>query len=87
MAHLDFRHADYASLVGNFRHAETGVYFDYHHKPNWPIDGYPFGIVMCDGSTRTAKILKTVAYVAIDEDENGLPVFEKWPLKDHKQLA
>lgn len=31
--------------------------------------------------TRYARVLKTVAYVVVDEDENGEPVVEKWNIK------
>lgn len=33
--------------------------------------------------TRLAKVLKTVAYVVVDEDDLG-PVIEKWQIKQHK---
>lgn len=32
---------------------------------------------------RYARILKTVAYVATDEDEFG-PIWDKWPIKNHR---
>jgi hypothetical protein len=38
-----------------------------------------------DGESRYAKVLKTVIYVAVDEDENGQPVLEKWKLKRHEK--
>ena len=34
-----------------------------------------------DSGFRYGKVLKTVAYLAVDEDEFGNPVFEKWSLK------
>ena len=34
--------------------------------------------------SRYAKILKTVAYVVIDENADGSPVVEKWKLKKYK---
>ena len=30
-----------------------------------------------------AKVLKTVAYILLDEDEYGEPVIEKWKIKKH----
>jgi hypothetical protein len=30
--------------------------------------------------------LKTGAYVVVDEDEYGLPVVEKWNIKQHQQF-
>ena len=34
-----------------------------------------------DSGFRYGRVLKTVAYIALDEDEFGNPVFEKWSLK------
>lgn len=36
---------------------------------------------------RAAKILKTVAYVAVDEDELGNAVWEKWNYRWHEQYG
>ena len=33
---------------------------------------------------RYAKVLKTVAYVVVDEDEHGRPVVEKWDIRKHR---
>jgi hypothetical protein len=41
-------------------------------------------IFMSDGTYRYAAILKTVAYVVVDENEYGCPVIEKWQIKQHK---
>ena len=43
----------------------------YKHKL-WTQDGY-----------RYALIKKTVAYIVVDEDDAGLPVIEKWDIKQH----
>ena len=72
--------------IGCFTEKEVGNYFEYSNNddpfhwcedfPNkiWVGDvvgqGYRYGIVK-----------KTVAYIAVDEDEFGLPVLEKWQLK------
>lgn len=32
---------------------------------------------------RGAKVLKTVAYIAVDEGANGEPIWEKWNIKNH----
>ena len=34
-----------------------------------------------DSGFRYGRVLKTVAYLAYDEDENGNPIYEKWQLK------
>jgi len=35
---------------------------------------------------RYAVVMKTVAYIAVDEDEDG-PVVEKWYLKKNREYA
>jgi len=75
-----------ANPVGAFNEKEYGNPFEYSlnddpltwcedfpHKV-WVGDGYRYGIVK-----------KTVAYVAVDEDEFGLPVMEKWDILRHRQ--
>lgn len=36
---------------------------------------------------RFAKVLKTVAYVVVDEAADGSPVVEKWAIKSHREYA
>lgn len=74
-------------IIGYFTHKDTGAVFEYDKKPNWVVEGMPFGIYMSDGTKRTAIVKKTVAYVAVDEDEYGNPVIEKWALKRHVKYA
>jgi hypothetical protein len=69
-------------LLGSAFHAETGVLFEFAER-RWPDDDFAPGMFMqvyTVGGPRLAKVMKTVAYVVVDEDENG-PVIEKWPLK------
>jgi len=47
---------------------------EYPHKL-WTLDGY-----------RYARVLKTVAYIVVDEDEYGLPVVQKWKIKQHRKF-
>ena len=64
-----------------------GTHFEFSDRPDgdrqgmWP--GYPHRVFTIDGD-RAALVLKTVAYVITDENEDGSPVFEKWELKRHK---
>jgi hypothetical protein len=75
-------------LLGRFKHAETNVDFEYAVRP---VDGVDFAddgmhiVYVADGTYRYARVLKTVAWVAIDENADGTPVWERWPLKQHDQ--
>jgi hypothetical protein len=69
---------------GGFEHKETNVVFEYLNGPEYIWDaeqGATHSIFVRDGEIRGAKILKTVAHVIVDEDENGNAVWEKWPIK------
>ena len=80
-------------ISGTFTHKDTGAYFDYmsYTPPDssvWNCALMAEGInaevyVGPIGETRYAKVLKTVAYVVIDEDAEGKPVLERWPLARH----
>ena len=80
--------------IGVFVEKEHGNYFEYSHNEDhangfnedfkhkvW-VGGE--GIGGCKG-WRYATVMKTRAYVAVDEDEFGLPVIEKWYLKKNKE--
>jgi len=72
-------------VLGAFKLA-SGV-FEFSDRPEgdrngmWP--GYPQRIFTADGD-RAALVLKTVAYVIIDENDDGSPVFEKWEIKSYR---
>jgi hypothetical protein len=75
---------------GAFYHSETNKRFEYGPTDNpWfkehgathevEVRKNPDG----SGGTRGAIVKQTVAHVIIDEDDEGKPVWEKWPLKQH----
>jgi len=75
---------DWNDLRGEFRNLETRV--DFHYKDSsygeeagWA--DFPHEVfVGPDDQTRAARVLKTVAYVVTDEDDDG-PVVECWPIR------
>lgn len=52
----------------------------------WAVEnGFEFEIFFETTQTkRFANIKKTVAYVCVDEDENGKPILDKWLCKNRK---
>lgn len=80
-------------ILGSFAEKECGCYFEYAVRPDEGIDFAPdcphivyvtMPIPGVDHGFRYAKVLKTVAWIAVDEDENGDPVYEKWDIKQHR---
>lgn len=74
------------SVVGQFQHKETSKYFEFRQTVDRTVRGfehYPYEVFVGPNaeSTRFARILKTVAYIVVDEDALGNPVEEKWPIK------
>ena len=67
--------------IGEFQEKDFKQWFTISKTDNEfaKANGLDFEIDVLDG-VRYAKILKTVAYVAVDEDEVGKPVLEKWDL-------
>jgi hypothetical protein len=47
---------------------------------------FPHKLLTNDGF-RYARVLKTVAYIAVDEDAYGQPIVEKWDIYSHRQMA
>ena len=75
-------------LVKGFFKNANGAFFEYAApEPGefLPFPGYELK-VYCGPfeEWRYAKVLKTVAYVVVDEAADGAPVVEKWNLKTHK---
>jgi hypothetical protein len=70
---------DYRTVAGQFENEFAR--FEYRANTCTDINDFPHEVAMSDGSFRFAKVLKTVVYVVIDEDEYGLPVVEKWDIK------
>ena len=81
--------------IGQFVERDTGNYFEYsvNDDPISLCEDFPHkvwvgGAGVCGmRGYRYAIVKKTVAYVAVDEDEFGLPVLEKWNLKSNREYA
>jgi hypothetical protein len=70
----DFGKTHEYSLIGDDMFGLLWMGEEYPHKL-WTLDGF-----------RYANIKKTVAYIIVDEDEYGLPVVQKWDIKQHKEF-
>ena len=78
MAHFH-NDVDIHTVCGEFDNGHAR--FEYRPNTRPDLSDMPFEIAMSDGSFRFARVLKTVVYIAVDEDETGAPVIEKWPVK------
>jgi len=82
--------------IGQFTEKEVGNYFEYSVNDDigkWWMgetqdvaEKFPHKVWVGDGY-RYANVKKTVAYIVVDEDENGMPVTEKWYLKKNTKYA
>ena len=89
-----------ASIVGCFNEKEYGHLFEYSKfndgwEPVYEIKGepvyFPHKVWVThpshiDGGYRHALVKKTVAYVVVDETENGF-VVEKWDIKNQREYV
>lgn len=78
-------HGD-GTIQGCFTHKDHGVFFEFStatpEESSWAGAEYNMKVWLQGGDAyRLAKVLKTVAYVVVDEDEHGQPVVERWPTK------
>lgn len=69
-------------MRGEFKHLETKKTFFYITTDSTLFEGYNQVIELKETDTqRYATVKKTVAYVVVDENPDGSPVVEKWPIK------
>ena len=78
--------------VGAFVEKEYGNVFEYsvNNDPISFCEDFPHKIWVNDvigQGYRYGVVKKTVAYVCTDEDELGLPVLEKWQLKQNREYV
>jgi hypothetical protein len=74
--------------IGAFVEKEVGNHFEFSLNDRDTWCDYPHKIWVGDvvgQGYRYGTVKKTVAYVAVDEDENGLPVVEKWSIKNYRE--
>ncbi len=86
------KYEDYSTLLGSFVEKDVRGFHEYSANTDdmtgaWvsPWE-FPHVLHTLDG-VRYARILKTVAYIAVDEDEYGLPVVEKWYITSHRKFS
>ena len=86
---------DFKKLIGEFIEKSGGKKFEYQMLAqldeqmfNYNNGNYPHAVWVSsnpvnDCGYRAARVLKTVVYVVVDEDESGNPVVEKWSISNH----
>lgn len=70
--------------IGAFQEKEKGHWFTYRPTTDqWALQqGFLHEIDVLDGY-RFGNVKKTVAFIAVDEDEFGQAVVERWEIKKH----
>ena len=74
--------------IGAFVEKEMGNHFEFSLNDRDTWCDFPHKIWVGDvvgQGYRYGTVKKTVAYIAVDEDENGLPVVEKWSIKNYRE--
>lgn len=73
------------SIIGRFLSQGTKNVFEYSKAYTQPFgEEYPHLVWFTNEEVRFAKVMKTVAYIVIDEAADGSPVVMKMPIKNHK---
>lgn len=75
------------TIVGCFREREFDNLFEFSVNDDYTEFGeqFPHKLWVSDGSYRYAHVLKTVAYVSVDENDDGTPKIEKWFIKNWRK--
>lgn len=73
------------SIIGRFYERDYGHVFEYSKAKEF-LFGLEYDVIVWVGNNdfRYAKVLKTVAYIVVDEAADGDPVIDKWLLKGHR---
>ena len=74
--------------IGAFVEKEVGNHFEFSLNDRDTWCDFPHKICVGDvvgQGYRYGTVKKTVAYIAVDEDEFGLPVVEKWAIKNYRE--
>jgi hypothetical protein len=71
--------------TGAFQEKEHGHWFEYRPtQDEWALEqGLTQEIAVAYGEKRYAQVKKTVAYVAVDENEFGKALIVKWHIRSH----
>ena len=79
-------------VLGAFNEKDFGMWFEYCENTEENANEFPH--LICVGNNlkhcwdfRYAKVLKTIAYIIVDEDDSGNPIVEKWQLKNHRTFC
>ena len=85
-------HFDLFPTVGQFRERTGGHWFFYKSNCTGEMRDFPHLVRVSDDPIndwgfRFARVLKTVAYVVVDEGADGQPIVEKWSLTAQNTYA
>jgi len=81
------------SIVGRFVEKDCGNLFEFSENNDGIFPEFPYKVWVAnpidglESGYRYAKVLKTVAYLAVDEDEYGNVVVDKWNIKAYTKYA
>jgi hypothetical protein len=72
----------FEKVEGEFIHRETKVRFEWTVGApcQWAAERSATHTIFVTDGTRPARVLKTVAYIGVDEEDDQI-VWEKWPIK------
>jgi hypothetical protein len=80
------------SPIGAFVEKSVGNTFEFSvndeqgDSPEWPHRVWvASGKIANDSGWRYAKVMQTVAYIVVDENDYGEAVVEKWDIKKHRE--
>ena len=75
------------SILGRFDEKEHGNMFEFSQNNTGMYESEYSHLVWVADGYRYANVLKTVAYVAVDEDADGNFIVEKWQTKNFKKYG
>ena len=87
---VGFTYGD-GSILGQFQEKDVKSYFEYSVNHEAMTDEWDFPHLtwvshdaVGQWNARYGKVLKTVCYIAVDENDDGTPMVEKWNITKHR---
>ncbi len=87
MALAPLSEIDAGRVKGGFTEVDFGMHFEFKNlspEDRTFGDDYPQRVYTGASGGRFARVLKTVAYIVIDEGPGGQPIVQKWKIRNFK---
>jgi hypothetical protein len=82
---MSFAPYETSDIIGSFTEKDFDNYFEFSKNTVQPFGvEFPHKIWVSCNAFRYGRVLKTVVYIVVDENDDGSPLVEKWNIKNQR---